>query len=191
MRPPLQTRTRAILPVALVLALGAAGCGGASVDRTGVASAAVAVAGVDPAALIDALPDEVTDGWTVHGTGDPVAVTLDDVRVADPGRADHYARAGFDAGARVSLTRGEGDRIAVVVERFAHAGAAREVFDWHVAETGGTIVDGVSRIGSTAEGVVVLDDLLVRVVAVGEEAPDEDTVRALLAAAQGITDPAE
>lgn len=180
---------RALLSLAL-LALPLAGCGGAvAADQTAVAGAAVAVPGVDPVGLLDNLPDAATQGWELAGSGAAVDVTLDDIRETDPDRADRYAQAGFESGARLSLTRGQGDHIAVTVDRFRHAAAARQVEDWHVGSAGVTLDDGVSLVGTTAEGVTVLDDLLVRVVAIGEDAPDEDAVRSLLDATSRVVRP--
>lgn len=167
----------------VAVALLAAGCGAASAEpapETGVAGAAVTVGGLDPVRLLSDLPASATRGWEVVGAGEPVPVTLSDIDLKNGERADVYAEAGFEAGARLSLARGDEDRIAVMIDRFTHAAAAREVGDWHLASAGVTLVDGVSRIGTTAEGVVVLQDLLVRVVAVGADAPDEDAVRRLM-----------
>lgn len=186
-RPGAPTRTLLGL---VLLAVPLGGCGTAAVaDRTEVAGAAVAFPGIDPAGLLDDLPEAARAGWQLAGVGAAVDVTIEDIRAADPERADRYTQAGFESGARLSLTRGDGDHLAVMVDRFRHAAAARQVEDWHVGSSGMTLDDGVSLVGTTAEGVTVLDDLLVRVVAIGEEAPDEDAVRALLAATTRVVRP--
>lgn len=191
-RTPSPTST-AFVSALLLASLLAAGCGTALAGtpaRTNVAGSAVtAVSGLDPVTLLADLPDAVTAGWEVAGAGAPVPVTLADIRQTDSDRADRYAAAGFQAGARLSLSRGDADRIAVMVDRFPHAAAARQVGDWHLSSAGVTLADGVSLVGTTAEGVVVLEDMLVRVVAIGEEVPDEDTVRTLMAAAEEVLAP--
>lgn len=186
-RPGAAARTLVALSL---LALPLAACTDrAEADQTAVAGAAVAVPGVDPTGLLDNLPPTATEGWELAGGGSAVEVTLADIRATDPERADRYAQAGFEAGARLSLARGEDDRVAVMVDRFRHAAAAHQVEDWHVTAMGVTLDDGVSLVGTTAEGVAVLDDLLVRVVAIGDEAPDEDAVRALLTATTQVVHP--
>lgn len=176
------------LAVGAVLVVGCTGTTGSD-DRTRVAGAAVAVAGLDPSALLAAIPDAATAGWQVAGAGEPVPVTLDDVRLNDGDRADRYAEAGYVAGARLSLARGDADRLAVMVDRFPNAAAARQVGDWHLSSRGFALEeDGVSRIGATAEGMVVLQDLVVRVVGIGEQAPD-DTVRRVLDAVEAVVTP--
>lgn len=177
-RPGAPTRMLAAL---FLLGLPLTGCSGAgAADQTAVAGAAVAVPGLDPAGLLQSLPEAATAGWQLADSGSVHEVTLEDIRTTDPERADRYVQAGFESGARLSLSRGEGDHIAVMVDRFRHAAAAHQVEDWHVGSAGMTLDQGVSLVGTTAEGVAVLDDLLVRVVAIGVDAPDEETVRALL-----------
>lgn len=172
----------AVLAVA-VLSLVAPGCSAEPArDRTGVAGTAVLASGLDPVELLADVSRLATAGWHVAGGPGPVAVTVDDLRPEDAERAARYAEAGFQAGARLSLVRGEEDRMAVMVDRFPHAAAARQVEDWHRATRGGAWDGGVSRVGATAEGVMVIEDLLVRVVAVGAVAPDEAAVRDALAA---------
>lgn len=172
----------AVLAVA-VLSLVAPGCSAEPArDHTGVAGTAVLASGLDPVELLADVSGWATAGWHVSGGPGPVEVTVDDLRPEDAERAARYAEAGFQAGARLSLVRGEADRMAVMVDRFPHAAAARQVEDWHRATRGGTWDGGVSRVGATAEGVMVIEDLLVRVVAVGAVAPDEAAVRDVLAA---------
>jgi hypothetical protein len=185
------TAPRARLAGLALAALVVAACGTAVAetpdDAVGVAG--VAVSGIDPAGLLADLPNAAAPGWEVVGSGGPVPVTLEDIRSGDEQRAVQYADAGFEVGARLSLARGDGERIAVIVDRFPHAAAAHQVEDWHVSSHGMTMVDGISRVGTTAEGVMVLDDLLVRVVAVGEQAPDEGAVRGLMRAARQAANP--
>jgi hypothetical protein len=195
MQRPCRPGARVLSPLVLGgLAIVLAGCGTAVAEpsaRTAVAGHAVGVDGLDPVAVLGQLTDTLRGGWVVAGAGAPVRVTIDDVRTADPTRAQRYTEADFEGGARLSLARGEHDRIAVVADAFPHAAAARQLADWHVVANGLTFANEVSRVGSTAEGVVVLDDLLLRVVAVGEEAPDEDAVRTLLDAARKLPMPGD
>ena len=169
--------------VPLVLTLLLVGCGGAAISAPLGAGAAapVAATGLDPRVLLDSLPEDMTPGWQRADGGTAVEVTLDEVRLADASRAEQYAEAGFEAGARLSLARDD-DRLAIMVDRFPHPAAAHQVEDWHVGETGMTLVDGVSQVGTTAEGVLVVEDLVVRVVAVGAGDPDVELVRSLLEA---------
>lgn len=170
--------------VPLLLAVVLAGCGTASATASGGsrAGAHVAATGLDPKVLLDALPEDVTPGWRRADDGAAVAVSLDEVAVADAARASRYAEAGFEVGARLSFARGDADRLAVMVDRFPHPAAAHQVQDWHLSSAGITLVDGVSQVGTTAEGVLVVEDMLVRVVAVGPSAPDADVVRGVLQA---------
>lgn len=168
--------------VVLLLAVALAGCGTTTVGASlgGGAGAPVAATGLDPLVLLDMLPDDVAPGWQRSDGGNAVAVGLDEVELADSTRARRYAEAGFEAGARLSFARGDQDRLAIMVDRFPHPAAAHQVEDWHLSSTGTTLVDGVSQVGTTAEGVLVIEDLLVRVVAVGTGAPDTDAVRGVL-----------
>ncbi len=168
----------AVLAATLLSAGCSAAAAGAPLD---VAGARVAATGLDPRALLDSLPAAVTPGWQRTDGDGAVAVTLDDVRLADGDRAQRYAEAGFEAGARLSLDRGADEHLAIMVDRFPHPAAAHQVEDWHLSSTGVAMDDGVSLVGETAEGVLVIEDLLVRVVQVGEEA-DPVVVRGVLAA---------
>lgn len=168
--------------VPLLLALVLAGCSSAAASAAldGGTGEPVAATGLDPVVLLDAVSDDIAPGWDRTDEGGAVAVGLDEVELADGSRARRYAEAGFEAGARLSLARGDDDRLAVMVDRFPHPAAARQVEDWHLSSAGTTLVDGVSQVGTTAEGVLVVEDLLVRVVAVGAGAPDPDLVREVL-----------
>ena len=167
------------VPLLLVLLL--VGCGGAAISTPLGAGAAapVAATGLDPLVLLDSLPEDLTPGWQRTDGGAAVEVTLAEVRLADTARAQQYVEAGFEAGARLSLARDD-DRLAIMVDRFPHPAAAHQVEDWHVGTTGMTLDDGVSQLGTTAEGVLVVEDLVVRVVAVGAGDPDVELVRSLL-----------
>ena len=178
------------LAAALVAALLGAGCSAAAGAPLGVTGAPVAATGLDPRALLDSLPAEVTPGW--HRTdGAAVAVTLDDVGLDDTARAARYAEAGFEVGARLSLARGAAEHLAIMVDRFPHPAAAHQVADWHLASTGTATDDGISLVGDTAEGVLVIEDLLVRVVEVGDGAADPEVVRQVLAAIRAEVLPRE
>ena len=190
-RPAAAVRRPTTVPTAaLVVALLGAGCSAAAGAPLGVTGAPVAAAGLDPRALLDSLPVEVTPGW--HRTdGAATEVTLDALRSDDTARAARYAEAGFEAGARLSLARGTAEHLAIMVDRFPHPAAAHQVEDWHLASTGVSSDDGVSVIGETAEGVLVIEDLLVRVVEVGDGAADPDVVRQVLAAIRAEVLPRE
>ncbi len=188
---PRPTHPRPHRAAVLLLAVAMAGCGTAAVSAPldGAAGAPVAATGLDPQVLLDTLPEDVASGWRRTDGGSAVAVGLDEVELADGERARRYVEAGFEAGARLTFTRGE-DHLAVMVDRFPHPAAAHQVGDWHLSSTGASFEDGVSQVGTTAEGVLVIEDLLVRVVSVGAAAPDADVVRDLLEALRSAVLPA-